>query len=118
MTQPMTQPMTQDPTVREPRRFARHPLSIGHLVMGLAFLGLVGVWALVQADAVAGDDIRWLLPVPWVLAGVAGLLATTLSGRSRDASGTPEQMTGWATPAAGDDLTGQPTETTDQQEIR
>ena len=55
----------------------RHPISIGHLVMGIAFLGIVVVWALIQADAVSGDDIRWLLPVPWVLAGVAGLLATT-----------------------------------------
>jgi hypothetical protein len=48
--------------------------------MGLAFAGMVGVWALVQADAVGDGDIRWLLPLPWVLAGIAGLLATTLSG--------------------------------------
>ena len=51
--------------------------------MGLAFLGLVGVWALVQGDVVNGDDIRWLLPVPWVVAGIAGLLATTLTSRDR-----------------------------------
>ena len=43
--------------------------------MGIAFLGLVGVWALVAGDAVDGDDIRWLLPIPWVLAGAAGLVA-------------------------------------------
>lgn len=79
MTQSMNQPMTSADSGRQ--LFARHPLNIGYLVMGLAFLGLVGIWALVQADAVSGDDIRWLLPVPWVLAGVAGLLATTLSGR-------------------------------------
>ena len=59
--------------------------------MGLAFLGLVGVWALIQGDVVQGDDIRWLLPVPWVIAGIAGLLATTLSSRSRRA----EHQTGW-----------------------
>jgi hypothetical protein len=69
----------------------RHPVNVGHLVMGLAFLGLVGVWALIQGDVVQGDDIRWLLPVPWVIAGIAGLLATTLSSRSRRA----EHQTGW-----------------------
>ena len=72
----------------------RHPVNIGHLVMGLAFVGLVGVWALIQGDVVEGDDIRWLLPVPWVIAGIAGLLATTLTGRSRRA----ERQTGWVGP--------------------
>jgi hypothetical protein len=61
----------------------RHPVHVTHLVMGVVFLGIVVVWALVQADLVGGDDVRWLLPVPWVLAGGAGLLATTLSGRRR-----------------------------------
>ena len=61
----------------------RHPVHVDHLVMGVVFLGIVVVWALVQADLVGGDDVRWLLPVPWVLAGGAGLLATTLSGRRR-----------------------------------
>jgi hypothetical protein len=81
----------------------RHPVSIGHLVMGLAFLGIVGVWALIQTNTVEGSDIRWLLPIPWVLAGIAGLLATTLtSGRHAT------RQTGWvapATPAATDDDT-------------
>ena len=57
----------------------RHPVNVGHLVMGVALLGLVVIWAVVQSDAVSGEDVRWLLPVPWVLAGVAGLLATTLA---------------------------------------
>ena len=61
----------------------RHPVNIGHLVMGIAFLGLVGVWTLIQADVVTGDDIRWLLPIPWVFAGIAGLLATTMTVRRR-----------------------------------
>src|ERR671921_609293 len=59
------------------RPSGRHPVNIGHLVMGIAFLGIVLIWILVESDAVTGDDIRWLLPVPWVLAGLAGLLATT-----------------------------------------
>ena len=73
------------------RPSGRHPVNVGHLVMGLAFLGLVGVWALVQADVVEGDEIRWLLPVPWVLAGIAGLAATAFSGARRHSVQTPTQ---------------------------
>ena len=121
MTHPMPESVfqTMNPPQPAPRRFARHPLNIGHLVMGLAFLGLVGIWALVQADAVTGDDIRWLLPVPWVLAGVAGLLASTLSGRGREPAGPPPRMDGWVdTPADHEPFpqTDQQTDTpTDQQ---
>ena len=68
-----------------------HQLNIGHLVMGLAFLGIVGIWALVQTDTVTGDDIRWLLPIPWVIAGVAGLAATAITGPRRYAV----RQTGW-----------------------
>ena len=81
-------------TTTNTRPSGRHPVNIGHLVMGLAFLGLVGVWALIQADVVDNHDIRWLLPVPWVIAGIAGLLATTLT--SRDRRGT--RQTGWVEP--------------------
>jgi hypothetical protein len=72
----------------------RHPVNVGHLVMGLAFVGLVGVWALVQGGVVEGHDVRWLLPLPWVVAGLAGLLASTLT--SRDRWGT--RQTGWVAP--------------------
>ena len=61
----------------------RHPVNVGQLVMGLAFLGLVLVWALVAGDVVANDDVEWLLPVPWVLAGGAGLIAMVVSARRR-----------------------------------
>ena len=64
----------------------RHPVNVGHLVMGIAFLGLVGIWALIQSDVVAGGDVRWLLPVPWVLAGLAGLLAIAVSSGRRRAT--------------------------------
>jgi hypothetical protein len=66
-------------------RSGRHPVNVGHLVMGLAFAGLVGIWALVAGDVIDNEDVRWLLPLPWVLAGVAGLLAITLGGRRRRA---------------------------------
>jgi hypothetical protein len=69
----------------------RHPVNIGNLVMGIAFLGLVVVWAIIQSDLVEGADVRWLLPVPWVFAGIAGLLATTLTGKKRYAT----NQSGW-----------------------
>ena len=78
----------------------RHPLNIGHLVMGIAFLGLVGVWALVQGDVVGDSGVRWLMPVPWVFAGVAGLLATTLTARRNAAARTGRVESGDDEPAA------------------
>ena len=55
----------------------RHPVNV-HLVMGVAFAGMVLVWALVVGDVVADRDIRWLMPIPWVAAGGAGLVAMRL----------------------------------------
>ena len=95
-----------------------HQVSIGHLVMGLAFLGIVGIWALVQSDTVKGDDIRWLLPIPWVVAGVVGLVATAITGPRRHAV----RQTGWVGPQADeselepDDQPG-PTDVNDQNDV-
>lgn len=61
----------------------RHAVNIGHLVMGLAFLGLAAIWALHAAGWVDSGDVHWLLPVPWVVAGAVGLVATTVSGAAR-----------------------------------
>ncbi len=63
----------------------RHPVNVGQLVMGLAFLGLAAIWAVLAADAVDGEALRWLLPVPWLVAGAAGLLATTWGAARRRA---------------------------------
>jgi hypothetical protein len=57
----------------------RHPVNVGHLVMGLAFAGLLVIWALVVSGTVPDDDIRWLLPVPWLLGGGVGLVAVLVS---------------------------------------
>lgn len=65
----------------------RHPVNVGQLVMGVAFAGMVLVWALIAGDVVADDDIRWLMPIPWVSAGGAGLVAMALAARRR--SGGP-----------------------------
>ena len=88
-----------DETAQKPS--GRHPVSIGHLVMGLVFLGIVGIWALVQSDVVTGDDVRWLLPIPWVVAGAVGLTVTAVTGSRRYAV----RQVGWV----GD----QPPEATD-----
>ncbi|NYG55071.1 hypothetical protein [Nocardioides perillae] len=72
---------------RGPWAEGRHPVDVGQLVMGVAFLGLVGLWALIASDRVGGDDVRWLLPLPWLLAGGAGLAAVALAGRRRGRDG-------------------------------
>lgn len=84
-----TTPLPTVPPVPRPES-GRHPVSVGHLVMGIAFLGLALVWSLVQADVVAGRDIRWLLPVPWVLAGAAGLAASAVAGTRRHQARHPQ----------------------------
>ena len=98
VTEPVTKPVTK--SVTEPGTSgagrARHPVVVGHLVMGVALLGLLGVWALVAGDVVEGADIRFLLPAPWVLAGVAGLIALITSDRRRH----ERRETGWM-PAPG-----------------
>jgi hypothetical protein len=42
----------------------------------VAFLGLFINWSLIQSGALDSGDLRWLLPIPWVAAGAAGLIAT------------------------------------------
>ncbi|WP_328527274.1 hypothetical protein OG984_15950 [Nocardioides sp. NBC_00368] len=65
----------------EPKPTGRHPVNIGHLVMGLVFLVFVVVWALVVSGTVtirSIEDLRWLLPLPWIVGGSIGLLAALL----------------------------------------
>lgn len=59
----------------------RHPVNITQLVMGVAFAGMVLVWALVVGDVVDQGNYRWLLPIPWLAAGAAGLAASVLPVR-------------------------------------
>ena len=54
----------------------RHQVHVTHLVLGVVFLGLFLVWALRTSGVAHAGDLRWLLPLPLVLAGGAGLVAT------------------------------------------
>lgn len=66
------------------KRSGRHPVNIGHLVMGLVFLTFVGIWAVIETGTFVVntvEDLRWLLPLPWIIGGAAGLVATLLSSR-------------------------------------
>jgi len=75
------------PPVPERRSTGSHPVNVGQLAMGLVFLAAVGVWALIQSDTVTGDDIRWLLPLPWVIGGGIGLVAAAVSSVRRHGVG-------------------------------
>lgn len=70
-------------STRPQRRTGWHSVNTGHLVMGVAFLGLVGAWALLISDTVAIEDHGWVLGLPWLVAGAVGLLATVLRGPRR-----------------------------------
>lgn len=89
-----------DPSYDAPApRSGRHPVNVGHLVMGVALLGLVVVWGLVTTDTVELRDAGWVLGLPWLVAGASGLLASALRGpRDRGDTappGTPGRATGW-----------------------
>jgi len=58
-----------------------HPVNITQLVMGVAFAGMLVIWALIEGNVVEPGEYRWLLPVPWIAAGAAGLAATVMPSR-------------------------------------
>jgi hypothetical protein len=62
-----------------------HPVNVGQLVMGVAFAGMVLVWALYTGDVVDSSELRWLMPIPWIAAGAAGLAATVWPSRRSSA---------------------------------
>ena len=57
-----------------------HPLNVGYLVIGLVFLGISGAWALHAAGVVDNADVRWLVPLVLVGAGLVGLVAFAAKG--------------------------------------
>lgn len=60
-----------------------HPLNVSYLVVGLAFLGIAGSWALRATGVIDTADVGWLVPLSLVLAGAIGLAAFAAKGMSR-----------------------------------
>ena len=58
-----------------------HPVNVGHLVMGVAFLGLALVWLLLAGDVIEVEHHGWVLGTPWLVAGAVGIGATVLRHR-------------------------------------
>jgi hypothetical protein len=78
---------TTSETAETPRESGFHAVNVGHLVMGVAFLGLTVVWILVvAADAVDIEKHGWIMGVPWLFAGAVGLAATALRNIARRGS--------------------------------
>ena len=61
----------------------RHPVSIGHLVMGLVFACFLALWAVVQFTDISSHDLRFLWPVPWIAGGAVGMVALAVRDRRR-----------------------------------
>lgn len=70
---------------------AKHETDVTSLVFGLLFLGLAGVWALVQYDVLTLPAASVVAPLVLVAAGVAGLLLTLRRGMRQPA----EADSGW-----------------------
>ncbi len=63
---------------------AEHETDVTSLVFGLVFLGLAGLWGLVQLDVLTAPDASVAGPVVLVVAGLVGLLLTVRrAGRAR-----------------------------------
>jgi hypothetical protein len=61
---------------REEEAIDRRQLSVSHLVTGLVFLGVAGLWLAQELGAVAVDDLDLLVPLLLVVVGAAGLVAS------------------------------------------
>lgn len=59
-------------------------VKVGHLVMGLVFLGIAGSWALRASGTIGDVTVGWLFPVILVGAGAIGLLAMLAGGVRRN----------------------------------
>ena len=65
------------------RSSGRHPVSIGHLVMGLVFACFLALWAVVQFTDISSHDLRFLWPLPWIAGGAVGMIALAIRDRRR-----------------------------------
>ncbi len=70
-----------DPTLLQPPD--DHRVKIPHLIFGLLFLGIAGVWALVVTEVITENRLPILVPALLIGAGVIGLAASLASSRNR-----------------------------------
>ena len=75
MTDTSYSPVPQPPADRS--------VKIPHLVFGLLFVGIAGIWALGVSGAISGEHLAVLGPAVLIIAGIAGLAASLASGRNR-----------------------------------
>ncbi len=61
-----------------------HRVKIPHLVFGLFFLGLAGIWAVVVTGVITPDRLTVLTPAVLIAAGVIGLAASLAGSRNRN----------------------------------
>lgn len=71
-----------------------HPLNVSYLVVGLAFLGIAGSWALHEGEVIGADTIDLLLPLTLVIAGGIGLVAFVAKSLRRDRTDAAEVAAG------------------------
>lgn len=70
-----------------------HPLNVSYLVVGLAFLGIAGSWALRESGVI--DSVDWLLPLTLVVAGGIGLVAFVAKSLRRGRTDAPTTDTSY-----------------------
>lgn len=77
---------TYSPGSPVPQPPADRSVKVPHLVFGLLFLGVAGIWALGASNAISGEHLAVLGPGVLILAGVIGLAASLANGRNRRSS--------------------------------
>jgi len=90
------------------------PLSTLHLIFGLIFLGLAGLWTLVAAGVVHNVRAELVLPLLLIAAGGVGLIAFVTTTMRRDHSPLEPSSTPIPTQEVTDDTA--PIVTHDQEE--
>lgn len=106
-----------DGTRLPPHRYdepAPRTVKVTHLVFGLVFLGIAGIWALNAAGTLDWGDSGYAFPLILVTAGVLGLVASLASGRGRRRTSATRS----ARPAASDPGTAIHPDTDQTQEPR
>lgn len=86
------------------RTMKRHSTDLVSLVGGVIFLGVVGTWALGEADLLSGFR-GWLLPVLLIGVGLIGLIG--LRPRRQDAKAEDPVHSDWTAEKSATDESGE-----------